>query len=58
MPASAADQGQLRRRADELRDQGLPIAGVAKLLGLTVEAVEVLLASPRLIPGEPQEGAS
>jgi hypothetical protein len=40
-------RGQLRRRADELRDRGLPMAAVAKLLGTTVEAVEELLASPQ-----------
>jgi hypothetical protein len=38
---------RLRRRTDELRDQGVPIISVANLMGLTVEAVEDLLQSPR-----------
>jgi hypothetical protein len=39
--------GRLRRQADQLRGQGLPLVGVAKLMGLTVEKVEELLQSPR-----------
>jgi hypothetical protein len=40
-------RGQLRSRADKLRDHGVPMAGVSKLTGLTIEAVEELLQSPR-----------
>jgi hypothetical protein len=39
--------GQLRSQADGLKDHGVPMAGVSKVMGLTVEVVEELLQSLR-----------
>jgi hypothetical protein len=45
-PVPPPTEGQLRLRIDRLRDQGVPMLAIARLLGLTVEEVERLQQPP------------
>jgi hypothetical protein len=42
-PPPEPTEGQLHLRIDRMRDQGMPMAAIARLLGMTVEEVERLL---------------
>jgi hypothetical protein len=46
-PVPPPTEGQLRLRIDRLRDQGVPMVAIARLLGLTVEEAERLQQLPR-----------
>jgi hypothetical protein len=46
-PVPPPTEGQLRWRIDRLRDHGVPMLAITRLLGLTVEEVEWLQQPPR-----------
>jgi hypothetical protein len=50
-PSRTRRPKQLMRRIDEMRDRGVPMLAIARVLGMTVEEVEALLPKPSRMPG-------